>query len=376
MARNLKIIFLRLLNQNSITLLEYIGNKLRFWSDTEFDVPRILVDSIYKKPFIFLQNGWFLTKSAEVGSEVIVGLIRIRNDYGFENDIISNGFVKHFGIPDNTGFSRNKNASEYQIFSNDGTFLFSLLYPEVKGKSYFIYIPLLLWGLAFLAILYLTQCLANYLVSRRREILAVIATFIILSFIYLLILIARKPAVLLSDGPVLTVQVYNECIHTIAWTFIVTQHPVVGYGLCFFRNLKVSETARGSGHETAWFSLSLLLIPGALLFALYHYVFSHLIFNSNINFETFKVLDLDIFSLTGFITLLLLFSIPFLYILKVFRTIKQPDLKTVIFSAFTAMIIYPVIFLKDPLNMLSSALFYFTVTMILWLFSTRYTGCI
>jgi hypothetical protein len=182
-------------NQNSITILEYIGNRLRFWSGTDFDVPRVLVDSIYKKPFIFLQNGWFLTKSVQVRNEVIVGLLRIRNDYGFENDIISNGFVKHFGIPDNTGFSRDRNASEYQIFSSDGTFLFSLLYPEVKEKSYFIYIPLLLWGLAFLAILYLTRCLADYLVSRKREVSAVIASFIILSVIYFLVLIARKPAV-------------------------------------------------------------------------------------------------------------------------------------------------------------------------------------
>ena len=84
---------------------------------------------LYKKPFVFLQNGWFLTRSVQAGSELIVGLLRIRSDYGLENDIIKNGFVKHFRIPDNTGFSRNKNASEYQIFSSDGTFLFSLLYP-------------------------------------------------------------------------------------------------------------------------------------------------------------------------------------------------------------------------------------------------------
>ena len=35
--------------QNRITILEYIENKLIYWSDTDFDVPRILVDSIYYK---------------------------------------------------------------------------------------------------------------------------------------------------------------------------------------------------------------------------------------------------------------------------------------------------------------------------------------
>jgi signal transduction histidine kinase len=145
----------------------------------------------------------------------------------------------------------------------------------------------------------------------------------------------------------------------------------MAYG--FFKNLRVSER-HGAPDRTSWFFLSSLLIPGALLMSLYHYVFSHLIFNSNINFETFKVLELDVFSLTGFITLLLFFSIPFLYILKVFRTIKQADPKTVIISTVTTMAVFPVIFLKDPLNILSAALFYFTVTMILWIFSTRHTG--
>ena len=105
---------------NHITILEYIGNKLIYWSDTGFDVPRILADSLYKKPLIFVQNGWFLTRSVQAGNEIIVGMMRIRSDYGFENDIIRNGFVRDFGMPENTGFSRNRDASEYHVFSSDG----------------------------------------------------------------------------------------------------------------------------------------------------------------------------------------------------------------------------------------------------------------
>jgi hypothetical protein len=51
---------------------------------------------------------------------------------------------------------------------------------------------------------------------------------------------------------------------------------VMVYG--FFKNLKVSKQ-QGDPGRTSWFSLSLIFIPGALLVALYHYVFSHLIFN-------------------------------------------------------------------------------------------------
>ena len=134
---------------NNITILEYIGNKLIYWSDTGFDVPRILVDSLYKKPLIFVQNGWFITGSVHAGDEIIVGLMRIRSDYGFENDIIRNGFVKDFGMPENTGFTRNRDASEYHVFSTDGSFLFSLLYPEVKGKTYFHLSAIITMGTCF-----------------------------------------------------------------------------------------------------------------------------------------------------------------------------------------------------------------------------------
>ena len=34
---------------NGITILEYFGNRLVSWSDTEFDAPRTLVDSLYQR---------------------------------------------------------------------------------------------------------------------------------------------------------------------------------------------------------------------------------------------------------------------------------------------------------------------------------------
>jgi len=130
-----------------------------------------------------------------------------------------------------------------------------------------------------------------------------------------------------------------------------------------FRILQTERTNRKPGYLT----LTLLLIPGALFFALYHIIFSHLIFNSNINFGTFKVLDLNIFSLTGFISVILLFGIPFLYTLKIFQIIKQPDVKKVILSVTTAMALFPVLFFRDVQGLVTIALFYFLMTILIWL---------
>ena len=359
--------------QSRITILEYLGNKLFYWSDTEFDVPHILTDSLYKKPFIFIQNGWFLTKSVQAGNEKIVGLMRIRSDYGFENDIIRNGFVEDFGIPYSTGFSRDRNASEFQIFSRDGTFLFSLLYPEVKPRTSFIFIPLLLWALAFFLLLFMTLQLVKNLISRNRQTTALITCFVIVSAIYLLILIARKPSVLFQTelfSPYrCTMNAFIPSLgHLLVLSILLS---VISY--VFFNSIKAGGRLKEK-KRTGYLVLTLLLIPGALLFALYQIVFSHLIFNSNINFETYKVLDLNIFSFTGFISLLLLFSVPFLYILKIFKIIKRPDTKTLILSAVTAMIVFPVFFISDPPLLICAALFYFLVTVLLWWLRSKGVG--
>ena len=128
--------------KNKITILEYIDNKLIFWSDNGFSIPHTLNDSLYNKPLIFLQNGWFITKTIQAGNEKIIGLLRLRTDYGFENDIIKSGFEKDFGILENVGFNTRKDVSAFHILSNKGDFLFSLTFPEVRENTYFILIPL------------------------------------------------------------------------------------------------------------------------------------------------------------------------------------------------------------------------------------------
>jgi two-component system nitrogen regulation sensor histidine kinase NtrY len=353
--------------ENGITILEYIDNKLIYWSDTEFDVPRVLTDSLYKNPFLFIQNGWFLTKSVQAGNEKVIGLLRIMSNYGFENDIIKNGFREDFGVPHDTKLSRNRNSSEFQIFAHDGTFLFSLIYPQIKEKTSFIFFPLLLWMLAFFMLLFLTLHLVKYLVNRNKQTSALLSCFAISSAIYILILIGRRPSALfqteLFSPYKYTMNAFIPSLgHLLVLSILLS---VLSY--VFFSSIKSDEWFKEKS-KTGYIVLTLLLIPGAFLFALYHIIFNNLIFNSNINFETFKVLDLNIFSFAGFISILLLFSVPFLYVLKIFKTIKQPDTKTIVLSVVTSMIIFPLFFFNDLPVLICVLLFYFLVTIILiWL---------
>lgn len=353
--------------ENRITLLYYLDNKLNYWSDNDFDVPVVVSDTLFSNPLIFIQNGWFLAKTVQAGNEKIVGLLRLRSDYGFENDIIRNGFLKDFGVSEKVGFSRDKDASRFRVFTEDGTFLFCLLFPEAKEITYFIFFPLILWGLSFILLIYLTLELVKYLALKSRSTLAIVSCGIIFLLIYLIILLTRKPAVFfLTEFFSPYRYTMNAIIPSLGHLMILCMLLSV-FSYVVYKHLPLSEGPKAS-RKARLIYLSALLIPGALLFVLYHLIFSHLVFNSNINFETFKVLDLNFYSLSGFISIALLFGVPLLYVMKVLKTEKQVDTKTLVLSILLSSLVFIVFFIGKPGMLLSLALFYYLVLGGIWIF--------
>jgi signal transduction histidine kinase len=347
-----------LAEENRITILEYIENKLIYWSDNDFEVSAVLNDTTYQKPLIFIQNGWFITKTVQAGNEKIVGLLRLRNDYGFENDIVKNGFLEDFGVSGNVGLSIYRKTSGFPVFSKDGLYLFSLIYPPDKeGSSYFIALPLLLWAFSFLVILFLAVKSADYLAGKKRQITALTSGSALFALIYLIILVTQKPA-LLSRTEVFSPYRYsmNALIpslgHLLIFSFLASALAFIFYR---YGEL-VPRLIRKSKHP--FITLSLMLIPAAFLFLFYHRIICDLIINSNINFETYKILELNILSLAGFICISLLFSVPFLYLLKVMKSIDAYKAKSVFKASLMSLSVFPVFLYKEPFMLLSVALFY------------------
>ena len=124
--------------RNQGTVLEYLDNKLAHWSDNSFDVPQSSSDTLFSKRLVFIQNGWFLTKTIKSGNEKIIVLLRLRNDFGFENNLIRNGFIKDFGVPAKTGLSLDMSNSDFQVYTKDHQWLFNLVFPPGRKESAFI----------------------------------------------------------------------------------------------------------------------------------------------------------------------------------------------------------------------------------------------
>jgi two-component system nitrogen regulation sensor histidine kinase NtrY len=359
--------------QNEITILEYFDNKLFNWSDNGFSVPQHLNDSLYSKPLIYLQNGWFLPKTIQTRNEKIVGLLRVHTDYGFENKLIKSGFEKDFRMPANVGFTTDRNSSEYHIFNTAGDFLFSLSFPQIKGRSFFMLIPLSLWAIEFVLIILFSFEMVKFLVGRGKKLSAAVFIILIFSLIYCLILFLKWPSVLFqtelfSKYGFSLFSFIPSLGHLVVFSILSACLAYIIYYLFPFMEKKSGETTKD------YLLVSVLLIIVVFIFICCNHIFTILVLNTSISFQVYKVLELNVFSVVGFTTIILLMLVPVLFLLKIFKVLKQFRPKIIIYSIIFSLLVPAAYYYNDPNMLLPFLIFYILITISLWFTITKKIG--
>jgi two-component system, NtrC family, nitrogen regulation sensor histidine kinase NtrY len=350
---------------NNITILEFLDNKLIYWSDNGYNVPSNLGDTTYSNNLVFLQNGWFLTRTIEAGNERIVGLLRLHYDYSFENDIIKSGFDKSFRLSEDVGFSNDKSASRFHISDNSGQFLFSLVFPEVRKNSLLILLPLLLWTAAlFLFVLLLLEI--NRIFSEKgRYIYGVAFLLIAFSSIYAVILLAGRPTVFMQTELFSPYRFsLNNGIPSLGHLLVLSILALTFSNACY-KYFPLKESAKyKSSRDTVL--LSVLLLAGALFLYFFHYIFSRLISTSNISFETYKVLDLSVYSIIGFTSLFLLLIIPVLFFIRTFQFYRHLSNVRFLVSVIPSIIFLSAVYFNNSDIFIPLVLFYILLSGSIW----------
>jgi signal transduction histidine kinase len=350
---------------NRITILEYIDNKLVYWSDNEFDVPTLINDSLFSGNLVFFQNGWFLLKTIKAGNEIIVGLLRIRTEYNFENDIIKSGFEKDFKIPESVGFSTDKGDSDFHVYNLNKDFLFSLTFPEIKVKTSFILIPLLLWILSFIALIIFILELAKIFIARGKSLVAVIIVLLSFLLLYAAFLITGKPHVLFQTelfSPYLFS--YNYILPSLGHLLLLSI-LAASFSNVFYNHFPL-KALRSRNRGIDFLVIIALLIPGALLLILYHLIFNQLLSTSNINFETYRIVEISIFSVAGFTSAILLVLVPVLYLMKIFKSAGNIGPGIILLSIIASLLVIPAVYHNIPGTLIPLSMFYFIVAVSVW----------
>ena len=358
--------------RNEITILYYLDNKLIHWSENDFDVPATLDDSIFLKPLIFMQNGWFLPQKVQVGNETIVGLLRVRTDYTFENDIVKSGFVEDFRMPDKAGLSSLKNPADYNIFNSKGTFLFSLTFPVDKSNTLLIILPVVLWTAVLILIILLLFELVKMLVKEGKNYTGLLICFFFSATLYTTLLVSKGPEVFSRIGLfspyIFSLNTFIPSLgHLLLLSILVA---VISYG--FYKYFPGFGIRKEKSKQELPGTI-LLLMTSALLVCLSHNLFTHLITDSNISFETYKVLKLSLFSVAGLVSVIFLLMAPLFILLKILRDSKEVNLKTGILLVLPSLVLIIIFFYDDILSLLTVLIFYVCLLFVAWLTEKRKT---
>jgi signal transduction histidine kinase len=359
--------------QNKITILEFLDDKLTYWTDNDYNVPSNPNDSIFSKKLVFLQNGWFLTRSVEAGNEKLVGLLRLSTEYSFENDIIKSGFEKEYRVPEKVDLSTDRNSSEYHISDGSGQFLFTLIFPEKKENTNFILVPFGLWTAALFLLLLLAVEIVKLLTNKGKSFIALISLLIFFILLYTSFLSLSLPEVFFKTE-LFSPYIFslNELIPTLGHLVLVSILTGVFSGVCY--RFLPSDENQSSGTSKHYILLTGLLLAGTFLTILVHNVFSNLISNSIINFETYKVLELSMYSVAGFVSVLFLMLAPVLLFMRIFRIMRIMQYGVVVLSLIPSLILIVFLFRNDAGTLVPLTLFWLILVGTIWIIEKYKTG--
>jgi len=110
------------------SVLVYKNDTLRFWSENTVPVPHYLSDNeFFNKKIVQLGNGWFLIDKAEIENGLVIGLLRIKNNYTYENRFLDNSYREDLAIPSSVKISDEPSTYGKIIRNKNGDPIFSLV---------------------------------------------------------------------------------------------------------------------------------------------------------------------------------------------------------------------------------------------------------
>ena len=116
------------IHEPEFILLIYRNDTLKYWTDNSIPIPTVINDStVSDNKIIKLSNGWYDKIEKTTSSHTIIGLIRLKDSYYFENQYLQNKFVIEPEIPGSYLISDKPISIGQNVESQTGDYLFSLI---------------------------------------------------------------------------------------------------------------------------------------------------------------------------------------------------------------------------------------------------------
>lgn len=309
-----------LYNNEGIVFLGYSGDSLVFWTENSIPVENHFVDNQLYSDVANLKNGWFIVRHNYIDDYELFGLILIKNEYSYQNEFIKSDFFNDYkiNVPVSIVLDETKG---YKIHDYLGDYLFSLelksnlIYNRtnvlISSILYFIAIVFLFLGLKHLALFFKKTKLKSFY-------LPVLAIF--LFFLRFLMLEYHFPAVFrqleLFQPHHFAISLFLPSLGD----FLLHSVFISFFFLVFYIefNLRVPQKK-----SIKYLILFVLIFISFVLFICINHYFESLILHSSISFGVYRFFNLSVYSIIGFIIIILLLLSLFFYIDKSLNLLKD-----------------------------------------------------
>ncbi len=295
--------FRRLSQNEGIYLFYFEKGRLSYWSDHGVPV-RQRWNRRMEDPVLELRNALYVAEHSESENGMLLGLIRVKTRYSYENDYLENSFHPDFRIKASVPVSRIQRSGMHPVFNTDGDYLFAFHFDEeLKQPEELISIAVL----AFLAgFIFLFVFLCLKVSSREKSSIRmrwVIGGVLLTLLVAAAMILTEQPRILFASA------LFHPSIFA-SITFNSLGHLLVLAAVLFMAVLmlyRYADLPALLGKRFRWPVSVILFLLASTGYVFLHHVLNILVIDSNISFEAYKINTLDAYTFIGLFILALLF---------------------------------------------------------------------
>ncbi|MFT3754128.1 MAG: ATP-binding protein [Paludibacter sp.] len=276
---------------NDISYYVFDNEELIFWSDNNLDISNIALPDSTDWHYVLLPNAHCVSRLQTFESYRFLALIKIKNNYPYENDELRNTFAGDFNLNKEVLIVDGKKSDNHAIFCSHGSYLFTLSEPQVPiYNEMWSKLGLLAYSVAFL-IFFILFARSPFLLHRKSVPLKTfLYIFGSMGLLTGLCLFFNFPSVLFQNKLFSPFQyASNPFLASISHLTIATGFIISGIYL-FYTHTNTDLIKHGRIHQV-------LLLFSGLYFILVYYVLSGLIYHSSIQLSILRFKDFSFISI-------------------------------------------------------------------------------
>ena len=276
---------------DEISYFVFAKKELAFWSDNHLEVTNSLLSKSTNWQVVQLPNAICLSKTFPFESTKILALIKLKNNFSYENDGLVNSFAKGFFLDKQIQIISGSKTDKFAVTDQHDTYLFSFTPPktDVYNETWAI-LGFISYSISFLIFFIL---FANFPLLIGKKTLS-LKLFILISGLAAVVLGAllyfNIPTLLLTNKLFTPFQyASNPFLTSISHLAVLTAYLISSICLFYFYTKNL--------FSSTFVSRIFIQISCAFYFVLVYYFLSGLIYHSSIQLSILRFKDFSAISI-------------------------------------------------------------------------------